>query len=261
MQQCVCWPNTAHPSVSDISFSRDLQSLAPSDMSPWVQHGMSTCHHSGAEAGQMWRHAARQGRPVMRTSFMRATYLCTCLQRDTSRWNSSAPPLAAGAARSLERGSRLSLDLHCTRCVPQNESAMGIVHSSCNVCSHSKQARFDAKPFCHATWRVQAPVPVGIPHALASSATLSRAISPVPVPVIRFSTVAVSLPIAVAGAPPVVRLPIWIAVSVLVPGRQASLLPAIPVSLVTPGMQLLVWTAPPAILDIASNLPSRRLLS
>lgn len=44
IQQRACWAESAHPSVSDISFSRDLQSLAPSDMSPWVRHIVFTCN-------------------------------------------------------------------------------------------------------------------------------------------------------------------------------------------------------------------------
>ena len=53
IQQCACWTESAHPSVSDISFSRDLQSLAPSDMSPWVQHMVFPCNHSGITRKQM----------------------------------------------------------------------------------------------------------------------------------------------------------------------------------------------------------------
>lgn len=61
MQQCACWPKSAHPSVREISFSRDLQSFAPSDMSPWVQHIMSFYDHSGAGVGcKMWRYAAKE---------------------------------------------------------------------------------------------------------------------------------------------------------------------------------------------------------
>jgi hypothetical protein len=185
----------------------------------------------------------------MRTSFMRATYLCTCLQRDTSKWKSSVLPFLAGAARSSERGSRLSLDLHRTGRFAQEKIATVVLFTNYTTSATNRTNR-ELMPNPSVVHHGEAPVPVGISHALARSATLAGAISPVPVPVILFSTATVALPISVAGAPAVICVPIWIAVCV--PARQASLLLALPVSLTAPGTQLLIRTAPPAREHIAS---------